>query len=338
MNDDLFSGLKRFGLSNYEIKIYETLSLKGPNTPTGTVKIAGIPQPRIYDLFSSLEEKGFVDTVTGKKHLYRAVPVSQVLRHEVLWLDNYVDELESYVEKYRETENLKEPYIWFVKGNKNVTDRIISMIYSARNEIIMALLHDTFINVRKYINGALKKGITVALVLFNDTDDSELKTIPPGVILKKRCEKPLEMVLVDRSSVLSNLKSGIENIDYSIYLEEDQLLHVLSYYFFYNIWLPSNYIIYPENIMHYKLNNIWLICDIIDYYLNKNIKLRGELNGIINNKSISIKCEIIKTERINGVRQTFFVTDGKNTYSVGGKSALKEDIKLIDITITRLYD
>ncbi len=338
MDDDLFSELTKFGLSNYEIKIYKTLLLKGPNTPTGTVKIAGIPQPRIYDLFSSLEKRGFVDTVTGKKHLYRAVPVSQVLRHEVLWLDNYVNELESYVEKYRETEDLKEPYIWFVKGNKNVNDRIISMIYSARNEIIMALSHESYINVKKFINQALKKGITVALVLFKDTNDNELKTVPSGVILKKRCEKPLEMVLVDRSSVLSNLKSGIENMDYSIYLEEDQLLHVLSYYFFYDIWLPSEYVIYPENVIHYKLNNIWLICDIIDYYLAKNIRLRGELNGIMNNKSISIKCELIKTDRINGVRQTFFVTDGKNTYSVGGKSALREDIKLVDITVSRLLN
>ncbi|AGO60117.1 MULTISPECIES: TrmB family transcriptional regulator [Ferroplasma] len=336
MDADLFDELKRFGLSNYEIKIYKTLLLKGPNTATGTVKIAGVPQPRIYDLFSSLEGKGFVDTVTGKRHLYRAVPVSQVLRREIIWLDNYVNEFESYVEKHRETEDLKEPYIWFVKGNKNVTERIISMIYSAKNEIIMALSHDSFVNVRKFINSALKKGITVALVLFDDTNDNELKTVPPGVILKKRLEKPMEMVLVDRNFILSNLKSGIENMDYSIYLEEDQLLHVLSYYFFYDIWLPSKYIIYPENFIHYKLNNIWLTCDIIDYYLTNNIKLKADLNGIINNKNISLKCEIIKTERINGVRQTFFVKDDKNTYSVGGKSALREDIKLIDVTISRL--
>jgi len=336
MENDLFSELTKFGLSNYEIKIYKTLLLKGPNTPTGTVKIAGIPQPRIYDLFSSLEEKGFVDTVTGKKHLYRAVPVSMVLRREVLWLDNYVNELENYVNKYKETEEIKEPYIWFVKGNKNINDRIKSMIYSAKQEIIMALSHDSFVDTRKIINQAIKKGITVALVLFNDTDENELKSVPSGVILKRRCERPLEMVMVDRTSVLSNLKSGVENLDYSIYLEEDQLLHVLSYYFYYNIWLPSKYISYPENSIYYKLTNIWLSCDIIDYYLSNNIKLKCNLNGIMNNENISIKGEIIKTERINGVKQTFFVKFNNNIYSVGGKSALMEDIKLIEVEISRL--
>ena len=57
MEKDIFDDLSKLGLSNYEIKIYETLLLKGPMTSTEVVKDTNIPQPRIYDLFGSLEKK-----------------------------------------------------------------------------------------------------------------------------------------------------------------------------------------------------------------------------------------------------------------------------------------
>ena len=335
MGEDIFSSLSRFGLSNYEIKLYRVLLLYGPNTPTGAVKIAGVPQPRIYDLFNALQEKGFVDVVTGKKHLYRAVPVDTVMRKEMLWMDNYMQELDTYIEKHIETVPLKDPYIWFVKGNKNVQDRIKSMVYSARNEIIMALSHESYKYISTILPRQIKNGITVGLVLFNDTPKKELLNVPEGVILKYIDGKPLEMVLVDRTWVLSNLKGGIDNGDYAIYLEEDQLLHALSYYFYYEIWAPSEYVKFPGDFVYYRLTNIWLACDIIDYYLKNNINLKGELNGFCKKNDITIKGNIIKTERINGKRQTFYISSEGKTYSVGGKSALYEDIKLINITITR---
>ena len=57
MGEDIFSSLSRFGLSNYEIKLYRVLLLYGPNTPTGAVKIAGVPKPRIYDLFNACRKR-----------------------------------------------------------------------------------------------------------------------------------------------------------------------------------------------------------------------------------------------------------------------------------------
>ncbi|SMD30896.1 TrmB family transcriptional regulator [Picrophilus oshimae] len=336
-DDDLFGGLAKFGLSNYEIKVYKTLLLKGPNTPTGTVKIAGIPQPRIYDLFSSLQEKGFVDTVTGKKHLYRAVPVSIVLRRQVAWMDNYVNSLEEYVEKYRETEDVKEPYIWFVKGNKNVEDRMKSMFYSARDEIILSLSKQSFLNMSGFISRTIKKGITIALVLFSDSSADVIEKVPKGTILKIRDQKPLEMMMVDRSYILSNLKSGVENSDYSIYLEEDQLMHVLSYYFLYNIWQPSEYRYYPDNGgFYYRFTTIWLACDVIDYYLRLGIKVKGQLSGIYKNNRINITGIIKRVERINGVKQSFFIESSNGNFSVGGKSAILEDVKMLDLEISRL--
>jgi sugar-specific transcriptional regulator TrmB len=335
MDDNIFSGLSRFGLSNYEIRLYKVLLLYGPNTPTGTVKIAGVPQPRVYDLFNTLQEKGFVDVVTGKKHLYRAVPVDTVIRKEMLWMDNYIKDLDTYIQENSETVPVKDPYIWFVKGNKNVQDRIKSMVYSARNEIIMALSYESYRYIRTVLPRQIKNGITISLVLFKDTPKKELSEVPEGIILKFIDGKPLEMVLVDRNSVLSNLKGGIDNGDYAIYLEEDQLLHALSYYFYYEIWDPSEYIKFPGSVVYYRLTNIWLACDIIDYYLKNNINIKGELNGFSKNNDINIKGDIIKTERVNGKRQTFYISSEGKTYSVGGKSAFYEDIKLIGITIVK---
>ena len=335
MAEEIFSNLSRFGLSNYEIKLYRTLLIYGPNTPTGTVKLAGVPQPRVYDLFNSLQEKGFVDVITGKKHLYRAVPVDTVMQKEILWIDNYAKELDEYVENNTAIVPVKDPYIWFVKGNSNVEDRIKSMVYSAKYEIIMALSFKSYQYIAGIIQRQLRKGITVGIVLFNDTPESALREIPGGVILKYIDGRPLEIVMVDRTFVLSNLKGGIDNSDYAIYLEEDQLLHALSYYFYYEIWNPAEYLKYPEKTVYYTLTNIWFACDIIDYYLKNGIGLKCELHGVDRNGEINITGDIIKTERVNGKKQSFYIDSGGRLYSVGGKSAIYEDIKLISVVITR---
>ena len=58
MGEDIFSSLSRFGLSNYEIKLYRVLLLYGPNTPTGAVKIAGVPQPRMVGYYEIADIRG----------------------------------------------------------------------------------------------------------------------------------------------------------------------------------------------------------------------------------------------------------------------------------------
>ncbi len=68
MNDDeVFEKLSKFGLSPYEIKVYKTLLLNGPQTSTSIVSTAGIPQPRVYDLFNNLITKGLIEVSPGKK-------------------------------------------------------------------------------------------------------------------------------------------------------------------------------------------------------------------------------------------------------------------------------
>ena len=143
------------------------------------------------------------------------------------------------------------------------------------------------------------------------------------------------MVMIDRTFVLSNLKGRIDNSDYAIYLEEDQLLHALSYYFYYEIWGPAEYLNYPDHSIYYQLTNIWFTCDIIDYYLGNEINLKGDLHGVYKNEEINVTGRIIKTERVNGKKQSFYISSQDQIYSVGGKSAIYEDIKLVSIVLTQ---
>ena len=48
--------LIKFGLGKYESKVLIALLVNGPQTASGVVKLSGIPQPRIYDVFSSLPD------------------------------------------------------------------------------------------------------------------------------------------------------------------------------------------------------------------------------------------------------------------------------------------
>ena len=62
--------LKLLGLNDYEAKCYESVVKLGKSTAAQISKVSRVPYGRIYDILSSLEERGFVKVVPGKTKLY----------------------------------------------------------------------------------------------------------------------------------------------------------------------------------------------------------------------------------------------------------------------------
>lgn len=58
--DDIVQELKKLGFNEYEAKSYVSLVKQGPVTAYQVSKDSGIPRARIYDVLSSLVEKGIV--------------------------------------------------------------------------------------------------------------------------------------------------------------------------------------------------------------------------------------------------------------------------------------
>ena len=329
--------LMRFGLSKYESKVLIALLVHGPQTASRVVKLSGIPQPRIYDVFSSLSRKGFVESTSGRKKLYRAIPVQSSLGKYVNDLDKFVKRLDVEIENIKSIKPVKAYYIWTIEGPQNIDARIGSMIHQARSEIILSVDRRKLRNNLQAIRNASDHGITVALVVFDDVDQETINLIPSDVIVNRRAGRAAEIVMVDRALGLVDLGIADDPEDYAIYFDDNKMLHLLSYYFYLMVWQNSRDTLRIPKLSHYTLNNIWLTCEIIDSFIKDNISLSGEVDGIMNGTSIHLIGKVTGTKVQPGVQQTFFLECADRTYSVGGKTAVMEDVRMTKITLKMQY-
>ncbi len=324
--EDIFNGLSKLGLTGYEIKIYETLILAGKAmTSTEVVKLTGIPQPRIYDLFSTLVKKGFIEESIDKHKKYRAVPISNIFKREKEWLESYSINIQRYVENKKIYENIPTNFLSLFEGEKDIINKTLSMIENANKELMISIAGDKYDILKGSIESAYKRGVTVALLVFN----KHKIDFDGNILLRNIDGKPTELVVSDRRSGLINIESKSRNKKNSLYFEEDNFIHVISYYFNQSLWQNAKILKDFTTKNDNKFCNIWLACDFIDFFLSKNFSISGEIRGYYHDDLRIIKGNIIKTERLPFVRNTFYIEAKDRIYSVGGKTSNLEDIKML---------
>jgi sugar-specific transcriptional regulator TrmB len=73
--------LKSTGLSKYESLTYQTLVKNGILTAKELSKMGKVPMGKIYEIISTLEEKGFLEIHKGRPILYRAIEPSLAFKN-----------------------------------------------------------------------------------------------------------------------------------------------------------------------------------------------------------------------------------------------------------------
>ena len=76
---NLIRQLTNLGLNGYEARAYVALTERGDCTATDVARISGLPRQRIYDVLSSLVEKGLASTRPGSVVKYVATEPGQAM-------------------------------------------------------------------------------------------------------------------------------------------------------------------------------------------------------------------------------------------------------------------
>ncbi|MGV8168443.1 MAG: TrmB family transcriptional regulator [Candidatus Nanoarchaeia archaeon] len=111
--------LTEIGLNEYESKAYETLTKHGKSSASKISTHSGVPYGRIYDILSSLEQKGLVKTLPGMKKEYVAGDPQRILdllekrKKEINEGEQKIKELKKYYDS-----SYKEPVL-VATGQKN---------------------------------------------------------------------------------------------------------------------------------------------------------------------------------------------------------------------------
>jgi sugar-specific transcriptional regulator TrmB len=326
--EELFEKLSKFGLSPYEIKVYKTLLLNGPQTSTSIVSTAGVPQPRVYDLFNNLLTKGLIEISPGRKKIYRAVPVDVALTRIIGDMTSYKDELSQYI-KSAEPETTKyNPYLWYMDNINLIREQMKNMILNAQHEIIVSLRLPLLKYLDKYLLEAAERGVSIIITIFPDSDRYDITPFVSKVVIKRRPGISPEIIITDRDEAIVYVDNISTKTKYAIDFQEQEMIHIINYYYYNIVWKPSIYISKFQIKDSWQFKTSWISCEAINVFMNNGYKLSGHVSGDTQNGEIDVSGNIKGTDVIPGYKNSYLIETEERVFTVGGRLTRIEDIRM----------
>jgi sugar-specific transcriptional regulator TrmB len=139
--------LTRLGLTSYEARAYIALLRRDTSTAAETARLAGLPRQRVYDVLSSLVEKGLASTRPGRAVKYSATAPEQALERLLAGHRQQLSDLErdtlaviedlmpAYIAGQEHTDPLE--YIDVLRDRKAINERFSELEAGIKNEILV---------------------------------------------------------------------------------------------------------------------------------------------------------------------------------------------------------
>jgi sugar-specific transcriptional regulator TrmB len=187
--------LKSTGLSKYESLIYQTLVKNGILTAKELSRIGNVPMGKIYEVLSSLEEKGFLEIQKGRPILYRPVKPS------IAFKEYYnMKKKQSELEFNRLKETIAVINQRFPNINRNIRkERVFVSSAMGKDEIIKGYF-DSFNKAEKEIF------VLNSVRMLNANRTMYHQTIVPiSEVILKQVQKGIKVYIIDPGSKVKEI-------------------------------------------------------------------------------------------------------------------------------------
>lgn len=162
MTSDPVEKFVKIGFSEYEAKAYVALLRKNPVSGYELSKLSGVPRSMIYEVVGKLASRGAAMSLpVGETTKYAPVPADEYLDQLHREHSQLVAGLRDELTAMAEMPDLD--YVWNIDGHANVMTRAVEMIDQAQHQIYMALLPDTFTELRPVLDRAVARGVRVVI-------------------------------------------------------------------------------------------------------------------------------------------------------------------------------
>ncbi len=182
--NNITSGLKKLGFSDYEAKAWIALLKENPSTPYEVARESGIPTSKIYEVLSRLETKEMV-TVTrrDKKSLYAPTDYQKILGEMRDTMDSTLNSLEQNIEKLSPADPVS--FIWNLDDYGFCIEKAVEIAAGAKKSLLISGYQEELHQLKKVLTAREKEGLPIATVHFG-----ELET-PAGMKFQHPIEKTI---------------------------------------------------------------------------------------------------------------------------------------------------
>ena len=202
--------LTRFGFTDYENRVYETLHHAGkPMTGYALAKDSGVPRGKIYEVLHRLVDKGIIlESMSGNKSEYQAVDIDIVI---AALTQSFYANVADLRNAYREERQEVDDRVWMLKEDRSMLLTVEEWIKKAKRSIHLSLWADEHKPLLPLLEQKEREGVRVeALTLGNlDTRLHGLHTFP----VPQREQHSLErwrLLIIDEQQILLAIFHGGE--------------------------------------------------------------------------------------------------------------------------------
>ncbi len=211
--------LEAFGLSAYAAQTFVALVSLGEGTAQDVSAVSEVPRTRVYDAAGELHDHGLVDIQHSNPR--RFAPISaettgrkfqQEFAHRVNVLTDALDNLEPV------SRSAEQRGVWTVTGQEAVTDRVVTFIEEATDEIVYMTVEDLLTEeCLDALRAAADHGVTVRLAgvssAVQEDIQQEIPEIEPFESIWEWADLPAgRLLMVDQEKTLASvLVSGNGN-------------------------------------------------------------------------------------------------------------------------------
>ncbi len=234
------------GLTSYEIKAYSALVQYGYMTAINISKQSNVPYSKIYDVLSSLERKGWIETDHTRPSKFYPKPPSTSLETMRMKINSdreknetqVVSELSPLFEKRGSKER---PDIWIVRGQFNILTKLKEMLESCTNDLMLAtpVVLDAVIDLAAPLMMNLKsRAVKIMVMCTKNADENHLKSISKWGEVRVRSQMFAGGAISDSREVLLLLGTDEPSSAVAIWADHPSLAGFATNYFQY-LWNDS---------------------------------------------------------------------------------------------------
>jgi sugar-specific transcriptional regulator TrmB len=193
LSDKTRKALEKVGLTSYEIKTYASLLKTGPITASDLSQKSGVPYSKIYEVLGTLEEKGWIGSDDSRPTQYFAKsPATAIQSTKQLFESDFQNSEDTIIKEltplYEQSGTSERPDIWIISGVINIATKILEMVDSCRNEVLItipkvaeALAKEALPKLRLLHD----RGVDITILVSEDVDTDTLKSRVAKVKIKK---------------------------------------------------------------------------------------------------------------------------------------------------------
>ncbi len=226
MDEAHLERLHRLGLTSYEARAYLALLRRDSSTAAETARLAGLPRQRVYDVLSSLVEKGLASTRPGRAVKYAATAPEQALERLVAQHRQQLADLEretasmidALTPAYEAGQEHTDPleYIEVLRDRSAINERFAELEAGIKNEILVFTKPPYATPVHEHTEGleVARTHRAQSVYEFSAFDDALFvegvrRYIEAGEEARFVPQLPLKLVIIDEQIVMFGIEDPV---------------------------------------------------------------------------------------------------------------------------------